>query len=138
MATFCGGVAASSGARPAADSVCTVHYTGRLEDGTVFDSSRDRGTPFEFPLGQGHVIKGWDLGVATMKRGEKAILTIDSSLGYGDSGAGNVIPGGATLDFEVELLDWKEGGGGLDFATLAPLLLSGLLAFQIARFAGFV
>ena len=84
-----------------------VHYTGRLTDGTVFDSSVTRGTPFEFPLGGGMVIKGWDLGVLGMKVGEKRILTIPSDLGYGARGAGSAIPPNATLIFEVELLGIK-------------------------------
>ena len=81
-----------------------VHYTGWLLDGTKFDSSVDRGTPFEFPLGEGRVIQGWDEGVGTMKVGGKRELIIPADLGYGDRGAGNVIPPGATLKFEVELL----------------------------------
>ena len=84
-----------------------VHYTGKLTNGTVFDSSVTRGTPFEFPLGAGMVIKGWDLGVDGMKVGEKRILTIPADLGYGARGAGSAIPPNATLIFEVELLGIK-------------------------------
>lgn len=84
-----------------------VHYTGWLENGKKFDSSLDRGQPFEFPLGAGRVIKGWDEGVAGMKVGEKRKLTIPSQLGYGARGAGGVIPPHATLIFEVELLQVK-------------------------------
>ncbi|MBI2038357.1 MAG: FKBP-type peptidyl-prolyl cis-trans isomerase [Candidatus Nealsonbacteria bacterium] len=83
----------------------SVHYTGWLENGTKFDSSVDRGQPFEFTLSAGQVIQGWDLGVAGMKVGEKRKLTIPADLGYGAQGAGGVIPPNATLIFEVELLD---------------------------------
>ena len=83
-----------------------VNYTGTLEDGSIFDSSlKPGGTPFTFTLGVGSVIKGWDLGVKGMKVGGKRKLTIPSDLGYGDNGAGNVIPPSATLIFEVELLE---------------------------------
>lgn len=82
----------------------SVHYTGWLTDGTKFDSSKDRGTPFEFPLGSGSVIRGWDEGVAGMKVGGKRKLVIPSDLAYGPSGRPGVIPPAATLVFEVELL----------------------------------
>lgn len=84
----------------------TVHYTGMFPDGRVFDSSRER-NPFQFVLGGGMVIQGWDEGVAGMRVGGKRNLVIPPSLGYGDAGAGGVIPGGATLHFEVELLGVK-------------------------------
>jgi len=93
------------GTYPAAGDYVKVHYTGRLTDGTKFDSSVDRGEAFMFPLGEGRVIKGWDLGVPLLKVGGKATLYIPHELGYGAQGAGGVIPGFAALIFEVELLD---------------------------------
>jgi FKBP-type peptidyl-prolyl cis-trans isomerase FkpA len=92
------GTAAASGQK------VTVHYTGWLTNGTKFDSSKDRGDPFVFPLGKGQVIKGWDQGVQGMKVGGKRKLTIPPEMGYGSRGAGGVIPPNATLVFEVELL----------------------------------
>jgi len=94
-----------SGNEAKVGNTVSVHYTGTLEDGTKFDSSLDRGEPFSFSLGAGQVIKGWDLGVAGMKIGEKRKLTIPSDLGYGETGTpGGPIPPNATLIFEVELL----------------------------------
>jgi FKBP-type peptidyl-prolyl cis-trans isomerase len=84
-----------------------VHYTGWLKDGTKFDSSKDRGKPFSFPLGAGRVIKGWDEGVAGMKEGGKRKLIIPAELGYGARGAPGAIPPNAELTFEVELLKVK-------------------------------
>eukprot|EP00244_Chara_vulgaris_P012462 TRINITY_DN6564_c0_g1_i4.p1 TRINITY_DN6564_c0_g1~~TRINITY_DN6564_c0_g1_i4.p1 ORF type:complete len:158 (-),score=40.71 TRINITY_DN6564_c0_g1_i4:404-877(-) len=81
-----------------------VHYTGKLVDGTVFDSSLTRGDPISFTLGKGHVIKGWDRGIAGMCLGEKRKLKIPPSLGYGEHGSPPTIPGGATLIFETELI----------------------------------
>jgi FKBP-type peptidyl-prolyl cis-trans isomerase FkpA len=92
------------GAEAKAGQIVSVHYTGWLIDGSKFDSSVDRNDPFDFPLGRGYVIPGWDEGVAGMKVGGKRKLTIPSELGYGLAGAGGVIPPNATLVFEVELL----------------------------------
>lgn len=83
----------------------TVHYTGRLADGKVFDSSEQRQAPFPFTLGSGQVIQGWEKGVAGMKVGERRKLTIPPAMGYGARGVGSVIPPNATLMFEVELLN---------------------------------
>ena len=87
-----------------ANDVVKVHYTGTLVDGTKFDSSLDRWEPYEFPLGQGQVIRGWDLGIAKMQKGEKGVLVIPSDLGYGARGSGKIAPF-STLVFEVELVD---------------------------------
>jgi FKBP-type peptidyl-prolyl cis-trans isomerase len=96
-----------NGAVATAGHNVSVHYTGWLTNGTKFDSSVDRGQPFQFPLGAGQVIKGWDEGVAGMKVGEKRKLIIPSNLGYGERGAGNLIPPNSNLIFDVELLDVK-------------------------------
>ena len=97
-----------SGATATAGNSVTVHYSGWLfsdgEQGAMFDSSKQRNTPFQFNLGAGHVIKGWDEGVAGMQVGGQRTLIIPPQLGYGARGAGGVIPPNATLKFEVELL----------------------------------
>jgi peptidylprolyl isomerase len=102
---------AGTGASPKTGQICVMHYTGWLYEngakGEKFDSSVDRGEPFEFPIGTGRVIKSWDEGVASMKVGGKRTLIIPPELGYGARGAGGVIPPNATLVFEVELLDIK-------------------------------
>jgi len=96
-----------SGEEATAGRKVSVHYTGWLTDGKKFDSSKDRGEAFDFPLGRGQVIRGWDEGVAGMKVGGKRKLTIPPNLAYGTRGAGGVIPPNATLVFEVELLALK-------------------------------
>jgi peptidylprolyl isomerase len=100
-----------TGASPKRGQICVMHYTGWLYEngakGKKFDSSVDRNEPFEFPIGTGRVIRGWDEGVATMKVGGKRTLIIPPALGYGASGAGGVIPPNATLIFDVELLQVK-------------------------------
>jgi peptidyl-prolyl cis-trans isomerase A (cyclophilin A) len=93
-----------TGAQAESGKTVSVHYTGKFQDGKVFDSSVSRGEPIKFPLGAGRVIKGWDEGIALMKEGGKAQLVIPPHLGYGESGAGGVIPPNATLVFDVELV----------------------------------
>ena len=93
-----------TGPQPKPGESVRVHYTGWLENGKKFDSSHDRREPLVFPIGKGQVIKGWDEGVGSMKVGGKRKLVIPANLGYGDQGAAGVIPPGATLIFEVELL----------------------------------
>lgn len=96
------------GPAPAKSQTCSVHYTGWLwengQKGRKFDSSVDRGEPFQFPVGAGYVIRGWDEGVGSMQTGGKRLLLIPPELGYGAAGAGGVIPPNATLLFEVELI----------------------------------
>lgn len=96
-----------TGAEAKSGDTVSVHYDGRLTDGTKFDSSRDRGQPFSFKIGAGQVIKGWDEGVAGMKVGGTRKLIIPADLGYGANGVPGVIPANATLVFEVELLEIK-------------------------------
>jgi peptidylprolyl isomerase len=102
---------AGTGASPKTGQICVMHYTGWLYEngakGAKFDSSVDRGQPFEFPIGTHRVIAGWDEGVATMKVGGKRTLIIPPDLGYGARGAGGVIPPNATLMFDVELIEIK-------------------------------
>lgn len=98
-----------SGPAPKTGDVVKVHYTGTLEDGTKFDSSYDRNEPIQFPLGTGYVIPGWDEGIALLHSGGKAKLVIPPNLGYGEKGAGGVIPPNATLIFEVELVGIQPG-----------------------------
>ena len=98
-------IVVGNGATAASGNTVKVHYTGFLTSGEKFDSSRDRGEPFSFPLGAGQVIKGWDEGVAGMKVGGQRQLRIPPDLGYGASGAGGAIPPNATLIFDVELLE---------------------------------
>ena len=102
-------VRAGSGPKPQAGEVVTVHYTGSLEDGTVFDSSHSRGEPISFPLGAGYVIPGWDEGIALMNQGGQATLVIPPALAYGEQGYPPVIPPNATLTFDVELVEIAPG-----------------------------
>ena len=101
-------IVVGEGAEAVSGKLISVHYTGTLADGTKFDSSLDRGTPFEFILGTGQVIRGWDQGIEGMKVGGKRKLIIPPELGYGAAGIPGTIPPNSTLVFEVELLDIRE------------------------------
>ena len=100
-------IEAGTGEQAVSGKIVSVHYTGKLTNGKVFDSSLTRGTPIEFSLGAGRVIKGWDEGIALMKVGGKAQLVIPPELGYGARGASGAIPPNATLIFDVELVAVK-------------------------------
>ena len=127
-------VEVGTGEEAVAGATVTVHYTGWLADGTKFDSSRDRGEPFSFPLGAGRVIRGWDEGVAGMKVGGRRELIIPPEMGYGARGAGGVIPPNATLKFDVELLAVsKPNFGNLDNDTLRAKLAAGATLVDIRR-----
>ena len=126
-----------SGDVPQAGQTVAVHYTGTLKDGSVFDSSRSRGQPLEFQLGAGMVIKGWDLGVASMRVGERALLTIAPEYAYGNRGAGGVIPPNATLIFDVELVAIKplSSGQPLLILTLLTVLLTVIVGTLVVWFS---
>lgn len=112
-------IESGTGAQAKAGNLVSVHYVGTLEDGTEFDNSLNRGEPIEFVLGKGMVIPGWDAGIALMKEGGKATLIIPPEMAYGEQGAGGVIPGNATLNFDVELVSVKEGPPGAPDAPTA-------------------
>ena len=94
-----------SGQKPAFGQMLSVHYTGRLIDGTKFDSSRDRGRVYQFEIGKGDVIRGWDVGIEKMRKGEHAIVTCSPDFAYGSKGIPGVIPPNAVLIFDIELID---------------------------------
>nr|QBH73893.1 fk506-binding protein [Nicoletia phytophila] len=114
---------------PMSGNKVTVHYTGRLTDGTKFDSSKDRGEPFEFNLGKGNVIKAWDIGVATMKKGEVSLLTCKPEYAYGKNGSPPKIPGDSILIFEIEMIDWR----GEDLSAKKD---EGIIRYQITKGEG--
>lgn len=114
-----------AGRLPMKNDEVFVHYTGRLLNGTIFDSSVGRDEPFEFKLGSGSVIKGWDVGVATMKKGEKCILTCRPDYAYGEKGSPPKIPGNSTLQFEVELLEWRGEDISKDGGVMKSIVTEG-------------
>ena len=126
---------AGDGITAVAGKRVTVHYEGRLTDGTVFDASRNRGQPFAFTIGAGQVIRGWEQGVAGMKIGETRRLTIPPELGYGANGAGDVIPPNATLVFDIELLTVSDPIvlGAADNAALQQAQKNGAVVIDIRR-----
>ncbi|KAL1525457.1 hypothetical protein AB1Y20_020314 [Prymnesium parvum] len=119
--------AAPGGEKPEIGQTVQVHYTGTLLDGTQFDSSRDRGKPIEFVLGHRQVILGWDLAIETMRVGERALLQIAPEYAYGNRGAGNAIPGGATLRFDVELVGIKPVTAGVHKQFVMMIIFFGAL-----------
>lgn len=131
-----------TGEQAKAGDLVSVHYVGTLEDGTEFDNSHNRGEPIEFVLGKGMVISGWDAGIALMKEGGKATLVIPPEMAYGAQGAGGVIPGNATLTFDVELVGVKEGPPGAPEAPTAvaeedyTITASGLKYIDLIEGAG--
>jgi len=127
-------IATGEGVEATSFSTVDVHYTGRLTDGTKFDSSLDRGEPFSFVLGAGQVIPGWDMGIQGMKPGGKRKLTIPPELAYGARGAGGVIPPNATLEFDVELLKVTPPPfASIDNAELQAKLDQGIKLIDIRR-----
>ena len=120
------------GETPKPGQLCYVHYSGMLSDGTVFDSSRTAGRgPLQFNVGQGQVIPGWDLTVATMLKGEKCVVKIAPEYAYGNSGAPPVIPPNATLTFEIELLEFcdddRTGMSNIVFLLLCAFGIAGII-----------
>lgn len=110
-----------------------MHYVGRLESGEQFDSSRDRGKPLTFTLGAREVILGWDIGVSTMRVGERAEFRIHPDYAYGSSGAGHAIPPNATLIFDIELLGSITPGGAEKFTWIIAMLLFGLVLMYLSQ-----